>query len=71
MAFTIRTDPGTQGTGYHRDDHIWQPTHTSQETSGYRQGSDLGINLMVPGTDVTVENGATKVTRFHDVSIAT
>lgn len=61
MAFTILTEPGTQGTGYHRDDHIWQTTHTNQEVTGYRKGSDLGINLMVPGTDVAVENGATKV----------
>jgi hypothetical protein len=61
MAFTILTKPGTEGTGYHRDDHIWQTTHKSQEASGYQKGSDLGINLMVPGTDSSKEIGATKV----------
>ncbi|KAH6623162.1 hypothetical protein F5144DRAFT_595388 [Chaetomium tenue] len=45
----------------HRDDAIWQKAHTSQEQTGYRLGSDLGIGMLVAAVDTTYANGATLV----------
>jgi ectoine hydroxylase-related dioxygenase (phytanoyl-CoA dioxygenase family) len=47
----------------HRDDAIWQKAHHSQEQTGYRLGSDLGIGILVAAVDTTHANGATLVSK--------
>ncbi|KAE8137454.1 hypothetical protein BDV38DRAFT_246793 [Aspergillus pseudotamarii] len=58
-ANTIATRPGGKAQALHRDDSIWQQVHSSQEDTGYRIGSDIGMSLLVPGVKTTRENGAT------------
>ncbi|KAL7935555.1 phytanoyl-CoA dioxygenase family protein [Trichoderma chlorosporum] len=59
QATSILTLPGGAAQALHRDDSIWQKSHASQEASGYRLGSDLGVALLVPGVPTTHANGAT------------
>ncbi|EFR00817.1 hypothetical protein MGYG_03821 [Nannizzia gypsea CBS 118893] len=59
QANSILTLPGGAGQALHRDDSIWQNVHPSQEESGYRLGSDLGLGLLVAGVQTTRANGAT------------
>lgn len=54
---------GGQAQPLHRDDAIWQKTHTSQEQTGYRLGSDLGIGILLAAVDTTYANGATLVSK--------
>ncbi|KAL8819804.1 MAG: hypothetical protein Q9223_001841 [Gallowayella weberi] len=55
---TLDIGPGVQAQDLHRDDFIWQQTHTAQG-EGYKLGSDVGMGLLVPGVRTTRENGAT------------
>ena len=63
QATSIATLEGGVSQALHRDDSIWQHAHPSQEETGYRLGSDLGIALLVPGVNTTMANGATLVCR--------
>ena len=60
-ANTLDILPGAEAQGLHRDDFIWQQKHESQEQTGYRVGSDVGMGVLVPGVKTTAENGATFV----------
>lgn len=53
--------PGVKAQGLHRDDFIWQQTHTVPREE-YSSGSDVSMGLLVPGVNTTAENGATVVT---------
>ncbi|KAL8701870.1 MAG: hypothetical protein Q9224_000306 [Gallowayella concinna] len=55
---TLDIGPGMQAQDLHRDDFIWQQTHTAH-SEGYKLGSDVGMGLLVPGVRTTRENGAT------------
>lgn len=56
---TIDIGPGGKEQIMHRDDIIWHQMHKHQEK--YQVGSDVGIDLLVPGSKTTLENGATWV----------
>lgn len=45
----------------HRDDFIWQTTHTSPCKNGYQLGRDVTMGLLVPGVKTAKDNGATRV----------
>ncbi|KAF2420714.1 PhyH-domain-containing protein [Tothia fuscella] len=55
---TMDIRPGEKAQKLHRDDFIWQQTHTVQTT--YKPGADVGMGLIVAGVDTTAENGATR-----------
>lgn len=59
-AATLDIGPGVKAQGLHRDDFIWQQTHTVPKER-YSAGSDVSMGLLVPGVDTTAENGATLV----------
>lgn len=56
----MQISPGEKAQDLHRDDFIWQRTHTRSEGS-YEHGSDVGMGIIVAGTETTMENGATVV----------
>lgn len=56
----MEISPGEKAQGLHRDDFIWQHTHNSDRNK-YEQGSDIGMGIIVPGTQTRYENGATAV----------
>lgn len=60
-ATTLDVGPGVKQQDLHRDDYIWQQTHSAHQGHGYSLGSDIGMGLLVPGVKTTVENGATLV----------
>ncbi|KAL9584274.1 MAG: hypothetical protein Q9212_002217 [Teloschistes hypoglaucus] len=57
--------PGVEAQDLHRDDFIWQQTHTAQ-THGRQIGSDVGMGLLVPAVKITKENGTTLVRACHE-----
>ena len=57
-AATLDIGPGAKALGLHRDDFIWQQTHTMPREK-YTAGSDVSMGLLVPGVITTAENGAT------------
>lgn len=59
-AATLDIGPGVKAQGLHRDDFIWQQTHTTPREK-YSLGSDVSMGLLVPGVNTTAENGATLV----------
>lgn len=59
-AATMDIGPGVKAQGLHRDDFIWQQTHTVPREK-YSPGSDVSMGLLVPGVNTTAENGATLV----------
>lgn len=61
VAATLDIGPGVKAQNLHRDDFIWQQTHTVKEKGEYRMDSDVSMGLMVPGVDTTKANGATLV----------
>lgn len=61
QAASITILEGGKAQPLHRDDAIWQKAHISQEQTGYRLGSDLGIGMLVAAVDTTYANGATLV----------
>jgi hypothetical protein len=61
QAACITIVEGGEAQPLHRDDAIWQKVHTSQEQTGYRLGSDLGIGMLLAAVDTTRANGATLV----------
>ena len=60
-ATTMDIGPGVKAQVPHRDDFIWQTTHTSPCKNGYQLGRDVTMGLLVPGVKTTEENGATRV----------
>lgn len=63
-AATLDIGPGVKAQDVHRDDFIWQQTHTVKEGQGYQMDSDVGMGLLVPGVNTTKANGATLVEHF-------
>ncbi|CAF9943001.1 MAG: hypothetical protein ALECFALPRED_010419 [Alectoria fallacina] len=63
-AATLDIGPGVKAQDLHRDDFIWQQTHTVKEGQGYQMGSDVSMGLLVPGVNTTKANGATLVEKF-------
>lgn len=63
-AATLDIGPGVKVQDLHRDDFIWQQTHTVKEGQGYQMGSDVSMGLLVPGVNTTKANGATLVENF-------
>ncbi|KAL8753735.1 MAG: hypothetical protein Q9199_004833 [Rusavskia elegans] len=59
-AATMQISPGEQAQDLHRDDFIWQRTHTKSGGS-YEPGSDTSMGLIVAGSETTMANGATVV----------
>ncbi|KAL4808844.1 phytanoyl-CoA dioxygenase family protein [Aspergillus unguis] len=57
MSFDI--GPGAKAQRLHRDDKNFHVDHEDESKSGYKIGSDVMMNIMVPGTKTTFENGAT------------
>lgn len=53
--------PGVKAQVPHRDDFIWQTTHTSPCENGYQLGRDVTMGLLVPGVKTAKDNGATRV----------
>ena len=64
VAATLDIGPGVKAQHLHRDDFIWQYTHTVKEGHGYQMGSDSSMGLLVPGVNTTKANGATLVETF-------
>ena len=60
-AATLDIGPGVKAQDLHRDDFIWQQTHTAKGEEGYQMGSDFSMGLLVPGVNTTKANGATLV----------
>lgn len=56
----MEISPGEKAQDLHRDDFIWQRTHIGSEGS-YEPGSDVGMGIIVAGTETTKANGATVV----------
>lgn len=56
--------PGVKAQVPHRDDFIWQTTHTSLCMTSYQLGRDVTMGLLVPGVKTAKENGATRVIVF-------
>lgn len=56
----MEISPGEKAQDLHRDDFIWQQTHNSDRNK-YERGSDVGMGIIVPGTQTRYENGATAV----------
>ncbi|KAG9241335.1 hypothetical protein BJ878DRAFT_521215 [Calycina marina] len=54
---TLDIMPGESAQKLHRDDFIWQQTHSAQ--TKYRTSDNVGIGLLVAGTDTIADNGAT------------
>ena len=63
-AATLDIGPGVKAQALHRDDFIWQQTHTANGEEGYQMGSDFSMGLLVPGVNTTKANGATLVENF-------
>lgn len=63
-AATLDIGPGVRAQDLHRDDFIWQQTHTANGGEGYQMGSDFSMGLLVPGVNTTKANGATLVEYF-------
>lgn len=63
-AATLDIGPGVKAQDLHRDDFIWQQTHTAKGGEGYQMGSDFSMGLLVPGVSTTKANGATLVENF-------
>ena len=63
-ATTMDIGPGVKVQDLHRDDFIWQQTHTVKEGQRYQTGSDFSMGLLVPGVNTTKANGATPVESF-------
>ena len=64
VAATLDIGPGVKAQDLHRDDFIWQQTHTAKVGEGYQMGSDFSMGLLVPGVNTTKANGATLVENF-------
>ena len=60
-AATMDIGPGVKAQVPHRDDFIWQTTHTSPCKDSYQLGRDVTMGLLVPGVKTTKDNGATRV----------
>ena len=61
-AATMQISPGEKAQDLHRDDFIWQRTHT--DTGGdYKNASETSLGIIVAGSGTTAANGAT-VVRF-------
>ena len=61
-AATMQISPGEKAQDLHRDDFIWQRTHT--DTGGdYKNASETSLGIIVAGFETTAANGAT-VVRF-------
>ncbi|KAL5343422.1 hypothetical protein BJX70DRAFT_385559 [Aspergillus crustosus] len=59
IAMTFDIGPGAKAQRLHRDDKNFHVDHEDQTAAGYRAGSDVMMNMMVPGVKTTFENGAT------------
>ncbi|KAL9576390.1 MAG: hypothetical protein Q9212_007137 [Teloschistes hypoglaucus] len=59
-AATLDIGPGAKAQDLHRDDFIWQQTHSERRTT-YTLGSDVGMGLLVAGVKTSAANGATLV----------
>ena len=59
-AATMQISPGEKAQDLHRDDFIWQRTHTEPRRS-YEPDSDTSVGLIVAGSETTMANGATVV----------
>ncbi|KAL8764274.1 MAG: hypothetical protein Q9194_007133 [Teloschistes cf. exilis] len=57
-AATLDIGPGAKAQDLHRDDFIWQQTHSETRTM-YTLGSDVGMGLLVAGVKTSAANGAT------------
>lgn len=62
--------PGVKAQVPHRDDFIWQTTHTSPCKNGYQLGRDVTMGLLVPGVKTAKDNGATRVIVIPRVFLA-
>ena len=62
-AATLDIGPGVKAQDLHRDDFIWQQTHSVEVEEGreYQMGSDVSMGLLVPGVNTTKANGASLV----------
>ncbi|KAL4785925.1 hypothetical protein BJX76DRAFT_366545 [Aspergillus varians] len=59
VVMTFDVGPGAKAQRLHRDDKNFHIDHEDQSGTGYRVGSDVMMNFMVPGVKTTFENGAT------------
>lgn len=64
VSMTLECNPGGAGQRLHRDEKVHHGVRDDQTAEGYRMGSDVMIAFLVPGTETTVENGATLVSLF-------
>ncbi|KAI4174153.1 MAG: hypothetical protein LQ343_002488 [Gyalolechia ehrenbergii] len=62
-AATMEISPGEKAQDLHRDDFIWQRTHTGSEDS-HKRGSDTSMGIIVAGMETTMANGATAENQF-------
>lgn len=61
VAATLEIGLGVKARDFHRNDFIWQQTHTVKEGQGYQMVSDVSMDLKMPGVNTTRANGATLV----------
>ena len=61
LSVTLEIGPGAKGQRLHRDDRVYHNEHRDQISTGYQQGSDVELGLLIAGVQTTVENGATLV----------
>lgn len=62
----MEISPGEKAQDLHRDDFIWQRTHTGSEDS-HKRGSDTSMGIIVAGMETTMANGATAVSCTSEV----
>ncbi|KAI9743081.1 MAG: hypothetical protein M1818_003376 [Claussenomyces sp. TS43310] len=56
---TMEVNPGGKAQRLHRDNKNHHVDHVDQTKTGYSIGSDVSMAFLIPGTETTVENGAT------------
>ena len=61
IATTMEIGPGGKAQRLHRDDKNYHVEHVDQTETGYRANSDVMMAFMIPGVNMTKENGATLV----------
>lgn len=59
IAMTFHIGPGANAQSLHRDDKNFHVDHIDQSAMGYRLGSDVMVNNMVPRVKTRYENGET------------
>ena len=64
---TIVRLPGAPVAGFHRDSDPWQQFNYDRQKTGFMHGADIAATVLVPGIDMSAENGGTLVSMADEV----